>query len=165
MLFSNLSFWIILLYFAAPSLPGWATKNWLPYTLADSLNIPCRSRAGPIATITIAASSKLFYGGCRRILSDKRVQKIYVAGVCHLVGAIGLGMTIPSLLLLGYGSGLISVVGQPFVSVSDMVCLMQIICLFSASLYHPKSKQPYGGDEYGGGVCRSIYNRPAWPVG
>ena len=26
MLFSNIAFWVILLYFAAPSLPGWATK-------------------------------------------------------------------------------------------------------------------------------------------
>ena len=29
-LFTNVAFWVILLYFAAPSLPGWATKNWLP---------------------------------------------------------------------------------------------------------------------------------------
>ena len=28
MLFTNIAFWIILLYFATPSLPGWATKNW-----------------------------------------------------------------------------------------------------------------------------------------
>ena len=73
MLFSNLSFWIILLYFAAPSLPGWATKNWLPTLFADSLNIPM-SQAGPIATITIAVSSFIgvIVGG---ILSDKWVQK------------------------------------------------------------------------------------------
>lgn len=30
LLFGNIAFWIILFYFAAPSLPGWATKNWLP---------------------------------------------------------------------------------------------------------------------------------------
>ena len=30
LLFVNISFWIILLYFATSSLPGWATKNWLP---------------------------------------------------------------------------------------------------------------------------------------
>ena len=107
MLFSNLSFWIILLYFAAPSLPGWATKNWLPTLFADSLNIPM-SQAGPIATITIALSSFIgvIAGG---ILSDKWVQK-NIRGRVY-TGAIGLGMTIPSLLLLGYGSGLISVVG------------------------------------------------------
>ena len=31
---SNIAFWVILLYFAAPSLPGWATKNWLPTLFA-----------------------------------------------------------------------------------------------------------------------------------
>ena len=30
LLFTNISFWIILLYFAVPSLPGWGIKNWLP---------------------------------------------------------------------------------------------------------------------------------------
>ena len=30
--------WVILLYFAAPSLPGWATKNWLPTLFAENLN-------------------------------------------------------------------------------------------------------------------------------
>ena len=29
-LFQNVAFWAILIYFAVPSLPGWATKNWLP---------------------------------------------------------------------------------------------------------------------------------------
>jgi len=56
LLFTNWAFWIILFYFAAPSLPGWATKNWLPTLFADSLNIPM-SEAGPISTITIAVSS------------------------------------------------------------------------------------------------------------
>ena len=32
-LLSNLSFWVILLYFTIPSLPGWAVKNWLPTLL------------------------------------------------------------------------------------------------------------------------------------
>ena len=40
MLFSTWAFWIILFYFAAPSLPGWATKNWLPTLFAENLNIP-----------------------------------------------------------------------------------------------------------------------------
>ena len=53
LLFTNWAFWIILFYFAAPSLPGWATKNWLPTLFADSLNIPM-SEAGPISTITLS---------------------------------------------------------------------------------------------------------------
>lgn len=40
MLFSTWAFWIILFYFAAPSLPGWATKNWLPTLFSESLGIP-----------------------------------------------------------------------------------------------------------------------------
>lgn len=56
LLFSNIAFWVILLYFAAPSLPGWATKNWLPTLFAENLDIPM-SQAGPMSTITIALSS------------------------------------------------------------------------------------------------------------
>ena len=92
---------------AAPSLPGWATKNWLPTLFADSLNIPM-SEAGPISTITIAVSSFIgvILGG---ILSDRWVQK-NIRGRVY-TGAIGLGMTIPALLLLGFGHSFVSVIG------------------------------------------------------
>ena len=104
---TNWAFWVILFYFAAPSLPGWATKNWLPTLFAESLNIPM-SEAGPISTITIALSSfvGVIVGG---ILSDKWVQK-NIRGRVY-TGAIGLGMTIPALALLGFGSSFIAVVG------------------------------------------------------
>ena len=104
---TNWAFWVILFYFAAPSLPGWATKNWLPTLFAESLNIPM-SEAGPISTITIALSSFIgvIVGG---ILSDKWVQK-NIRGRVY-TGAIGLGMTIPALALLGFGSSFIAVVG------------------------------------------------------
>jgi hypothetical protein len=69
----NISFWVILFYFAAPSLPGWATKNWLPTLFAENLDIPM-SQAGPISTITIALSSfvGVILGG---FLSDRWVLK------------------------------------------------------------------------------------------
>ena len=104
---TNWAFWVILFYFAAPSLPGWATKNWLPTLFAESLNIPM-SEAGPISTITIALSSfvGVIVGG---ILSDKWVQK-NIRGRVY-TGAIGLGMTIPALALLGFGSSFAAVVG------------------------------------------------------
>ena len=104
---TNWAFWVILFYFAAPSLPGWATKNWLPTLFAESLNIPM-SEAGPISTITIALSSfvGVIVGG---ILSDKWVQK-NIRGRVY-TGAIGLGMTIPALALLGFGESFIAVVG------------------------------------------------------
>ena len=106
-LLTNVAFWVILLYFAAPSLPGWATKNWLPTLFAENLDLPT-SQAGPISTITIAVSSFIgvLIGGP---LSDKWVQKNLRGRV--YTGAIGLGLTIPSLLLLGFGHNLVAVVG------------------------------------------------------
>ena len=105
-LFTNPAFWVILLYFAIPSLPGWATKNWLPTLFAESLGLPM-SQAGPIATITIAFSSfvGVVLGG---ILSDRWVRK-NIKGRIY-TGAIGLSLTIPSLLLLGFGSSIVEVV-------------------------------------------------------
>jgi len=105
-LFTNPAFWVILLYFAIPSLPGWATKNWLPTLFAENLGLPM-SQAGPIATITIAFSSfvGVVFGG---ILSDRWVRK-NIKGRIY-TGAIGLSLTIPSLLLLGFGSSIVEVV-------------------------------------------------------
>ncbi len=104
---STWAFWVILFYFAAPSLPGWATKNWLPTLFADSLGIPM-AEAGPISTITSAASSFIgvIAGG---ILSDKWVRR-NIRGRIY-TSAIGLGMTVPALVLLGVGHSLAAVVG------------------------------------------------------
>ena len=110
LLFTNISFWVILFYFAIPSLPGWGIKNWLPTLFASSLDIDM-SRAGPLSTITIAASSFLgvIVGG---ILSDRWVQKNLKGRI--YTSAIGLGLTIPALLLIGFGHSLVSVVGAAF---------------------------------------------------
>lgn len=105
--FSTWAFWVILIYFAVPSLPGWATKNWLPTLFASSLGIPM-AEAGPISTVTIAASSfvGVILGG---IVSDRWV-------LCNIRGrvytsAIGLSLTIPALVLLGFGDSLVAIVG------------------------------------------------------
>lgn len=105
-LFMTPAFWVILLYFAIPSLPGWATKNWLPTLFAENLGLPM-SQAGPMATITIAFSSfvGVVFGG---ILSDRWVRK-NIKGRIY-TGAIGLSLTIPSLLLLGFGHSIFEVV-------------------------------------------------------
>lgn len=105
--FSTFAFWIILFYFAAPSLPGWAMKNWLPTLFSSSLGIPM-SQAGPLSTITIAASSFLgvIAGGA---LSDRWVQQNLRGRI--YISAIGLGMTIPALLLLGFGHGFLPIIG------------------------------------------------------
>lgn len=109
-LFVNISFWIILFYFAIPSLPGWGVKNWLPTLFAENLNIEM-SKAGPLSTITIAASSFIgvIFGG---ILSDRWVQK-NIRGRIY-TSAIGLGLTIPALLFIGFGHSLFAVIGSAF---------------------------------------------------
>ncbi|MDE5930352.1 MAG: MFS transporter, partial [Muribaculaceae bacterium] len=56
MLMTNIAFWTIIFFFASCSVPGWATKNWLPTLFADSLGVEM-SVAGPIATSTIAFAS------------------------------------------------------------------------------------------------------------
>jgi len=106
LLLSKSWFWVILFYFAVPSLPGWATKNWLPTLFADNLQIPMAT-AGPLSTIAIAASSfvGVIVGG---LLSDRWIQR-NVRGRVY-TSALGLSLTIPSLLLLGFGHTLVHVV-------------------------------------------------------
>lgn len=104
---STWTFWVLLFYFAAPSLPGWATKNWLPTLFSENLGIPM-SQAGPLSTITIAVSSFIgvLVGGT---LSDRWVQRNLRGRI--YTSAIGLALTIPALLLLGFGHSLLPIVG------------------------------------------------------
>ncbi len=132
---STFAFWIILFYFAAPSLPGWATKNWLPTLYAENLGIPM-TQAGPLSTITIAFSSFIgvIVGG---ILSDRWVQR-NIRGRIY-TSAIGLGMTIPALMLLGYGHNLVAVVGAGLLFGIGYGMFdannMPILCQFVSSRY------------------------------
>ncbi|WP_428331515.1 MFS transporter [Mucilaginibacter sp.] len=134
-LFSNIAFWVILFYFAVVSLPGWACKNWLPTLFSQNLHTPM-SQAGPFSTIAIAASSFLgvILGG---LLSDKWVQKNMMGRV--YTSAIGMALTIPALLLIGFGHTLFSVI-------SAALCFgvgygmfdannMPILCQFVSSKY------------------------------
>ena len=107
LIFSNISFWTILFFFAASSLPGWSTKNWLPTLFAESLGIPM-SQAGPLSTIIIAVSSffGVLIGGS---LSDNWVRK-NIRGRIY-TSAIGLAMMIPALVFIGLGNGLVSAIG------------------------------------------------------
>jgi MFS family permease len=134
-LFTNISFWIILLYFAVPSLPGWGVKNWLPTLFSENLGIDM-SKAGPMSTITIAASSFLgvIFGG---ILSDRWVQKNLRGRI--YTSAIGLGLTIPALLFIGYGHSLFHVIGAAFCFGFGFGMFdannMPILCQFVSSKY------------------------------
>ena len=106
-LLGNISFWVILFYFSAPSLPGWATKNWLPTLFADTLHLDM-AEAGPMSTITIAMSSfvGVLIGG---VLSDRWVQKTLKGRI--YTGVIGLALTIPALVMLGYGQTFVMILG------------------------------------------------------
>ena len=129
--FSILSFWILLFYFMAPSLPGWATKNWLPTLFSTNLSMEM-AKAGPLATITIAIASFIgvLIGGP---MSDRWVQK-NIKGRMY-TSAIGLSLTIPSLVLLGIGhttAGLVGAamlfgIGYGMFDTNNMPILTQIV--------------------------------------
>lgn len=129
------AFWVILIYFAVPSLPGWATKNWLPTLFRDNLGIT-PEQAGIISTVTIAAASfvGVIFGGR---LSDRWVRRNLRGRVW--TGAIGLGLTIPALILLGLGHSLVPLiaagvlfgVGYGMFDANNM----PILCQFISSKY------------------------------
>lgn len=104
-LLGNLSFWVILFYFSAPSLPGWATKNWLPTLFSTNLHINME-QAGPLSTITIAMSALIgvLVGG---ILSDRWMLRNLRGRI--YTGAVGLALTIPAVMLLGFGSSFVAI--------------------------------------------------------
>ena len=135
MLFSNIAFWVILFYFSAPSLPGWVTKNWLPTLFSESLNMGME-QAGPLSTMTLALASLagVLVGG---YVSDRWVAKRLKGRI--YTGVIGLGLTIPALVLIGYGSGLIMIVAGALLfglgfGIFD-VNNMPILCQFVPSRY------------------------------
>lgn len=106
LIFSNVAFWAILFFFASTSLPGWATKNWLPTLFTGSVG---GDAAKPIATITIAVASFIgvMVGGP---LSDGWVKKNLKGRI--YTSAIGLGMMIPALVLMGFGHGLVAAIAS-----------------------------------------------------
>jgi MFS transporter, ACS family, D-galactonate transporter len=106
LLLGTISFWVILFYFAAPSFPGWAVKNWLPTLFSQTLGINM-SKAGPLCTITVAMSSfaGVIAGG---ILADRWVMRNLRGRI--FTGAIGLSLIIPALFLLGFGTGLVLII-------------------------------------------------------
>lgn len=107
MLMTNIAFWTIIFFFASCSVPGWATKNWLPTLFADSLNVEM-SVAGPIATITIAIASFIgvMIGGP---MADNWSRKNLKGRI--FTSAIGLTLMIPSLVLMGFGTTFVAAIG------------------------------------------------------
>ncbi len=134
-LLGNISFWVILFYFSAPSLPGWATKSWLPTLFANNLHIDM-SHAGPLSTITMAMSSLVgvLIGG---LVSDRWIQRSLRGRI--FTGALGLSLTIPAVLLIGFGHTFLpimlgaSLFGLGF-GIFDVNC-MPILCQFASPRY------------------------------
>ena len=134
-LLGNISFWVILFYFSAPSLPGWATKSWLPTLFANNLHIDM-SHAGPLSTITMAMSSLVgvLIGG---LVSDRWIQRSLRGRI--FTGALGLSLTIPAVLLIGFGHTFLpimlgaSLCGLGF-GIFDVNC-MPILCQFASPRY------------------------------
>lgn len=107
MLMTNIAFWTIIFFFASCSVPGWATKNWLPTLFADSLNVEM-SIAGPIATITIAFASFIgvMIGGP---MADNWSRKNLKGRI--FTSSIGLTLMIPSLVFMGFGTTFAAAIG------------------------------------------------------
>ncbi len=129
--FSTMAFWVILFFFASSSIPGWATKNWLPTLFHDNLNLSMEW-AGPMATLTIAVSSFIgvMVGGP---MSDRWVRR-NVRGRIY-TSAIGLAMMIPALVLIGLAhnawlsvlAGLFFGVGYGMFDANNMPILCQFV--------------------------------------
>lgn len=129
--FATTAFWVILLVFATNSIPGWATKNWLPTLFRDNLGISMEW-AGPMATLTIALSSFIgvIIGGP---ISDHWVQR-NIRGRIY-TSSIGLLMMIPSLVFIGLATnawlsvlaGLFFGIGYGMVDSNNMPILCQFV--------------------------------------
>ncbi len=132
---SSVPFWGMLIFFTATSLPGWATKNWLPTLFEQNLHLNMQV-AGPISTATIALSSFIgvFVGGA---ISD-RWGRTNVKGRVY-TSAMGLGMMAPALAFLGFGSSYWSVIGGGFLFGFGLGFFdtnnMPILCQFFSSRY------------------------------
>lgn len=132
---SSVPFWGMLIFFTATSLPGWATKNWLPTLFEQNLHLNMQV-AGPISTATIALSSFIgvFVGGA---ISDRWVRT-NVKGRVY-TSAMGLGMMAPALAFLGFGSSYWSVIGGGFLFGFGLGFFdtnnMPILCQFFSSRY------------------------------
>lgn len=129
--FTNVAFWVILFFFATSSIPGWATKNWLPTLFADNLGLSMEW-AGPMATLTIAVSSFIgvMIGGP---ISDRWVKRNVRGRI--FTSAIGLAMMIPALVLIGLAhnawlsilAGLFFGVGYGMFDANNMPILCQFV--------------------------------------
>lgn len=106
-LWSQPSFWILVVYFTLPAIAGWVTKNWLPTYLADTFKLN-EGPAGLSATgyIQVASFIGVVLGG---ILADRWMRST-VRGRVYTT-ALGTFLCAPALLGLGYAWDINAAIG------------------------------------------------------
>ena len=92
--------------------------------------------AGPVSTITIALSALIgvLVGG---VLADRWIQKTLRGRI--YTGAIGLALTIPAVIMVGFGGSFVSILGGAACfgfgfGMFDVNC-MPILCQFASPRY------------------------------
>jgi MFS family permease len=127
-LFTNISFILLVLYFALPAVAGWVVRDWMPAILKKEFGIE-QGKAGVVATFYLQAAAILgaAAGGW---LADRWMQRnvrgrIYVSaiGMSLLVpaifgmgGAASLGAAVGFLILFGLGWGFFDCNNMPILS-------------------------------------------------
>jgi len=97
-LWSQWSFWVLVIYFTLPAIAGWVTKNWLPTFLADAFNLK-EGPAGLSATgyIQLASLGGVFLGG---VVADWWMRRTNRGRI--YTSSLGVLLLVPALLFLGY---------------------------------------------------------------
>jgi len=129
-LWSEPSYWILVVYFTLPAIAGWVIKNWLPTYLADAFNLKA-GPAGLSATVYIQTASLLGVL-CGGALADRWMRstprgRIYAS-------ALGVFLLAPALLGLAYAWSLPAAInfmvlfgiGWGFFDCNNMPILCQI---------------------------------------
>lgn len=130
-LVTNLSFLLLVLYFALPALAGWVVRDWMPAILKDRFDIG-QGQAGVSATlyVNVAALMGAFLGGFLADGAMRLTQRGHI-----FVSAAGMAMIIPALFGVGNAPSLtIAVVflalfglGWGFFDCNNMPILSQIV--------------------------------------
>jgi MFS transporter, Spinster family, sphingosine-1-phosphate transporter len=97
-LWSEPSFWIMVIYFTLPAISGWVVKNWLPTYLADTFKLK-EGPAGLSATgyIQLASFGGVLLGG---VVADWWMRATQRGRI--YTSALGTLLLAPALLGLGY---------------------------------------------------------------
>ncbi len=130
-LFSVGAFFLLVLYFTLPGMPGWVVKSWMPALLAETFQLG-QGQAGISATlwVTLASLGGVLLGGA---LSDRWMR--HTARGHIYVSALGMALCIPALYGIGYAPTLTVAVGflvlfgigWGFFDTNNMPILCQIV--------------------------------------